>query len=276
MTRQTKLVVQITDGPWQGRRVLVTNPVPDRLELPVRRRDGSVGKVEYRVEKGPHGLFATRQVAVDPSLPTLAWRSWNILPLEDEGHMQGLFLTSANGEVWKHREPLVAICGGSAALEAQDGVERHEAPAPNCGCGIYAARTLSWLRTHGYTLEVFGLVTLWGRSRLHEQGFRYERAYPLALIMNDDRIGGDAGGGGNIFGAELGEGAAADGMDPELIKALAQMALLREAYGVPVALGAPERGVQIIARMREKGLLPAWSLPVLPPDVPRERITAGG
>lgn len=270
MTRTTKLAVTITDGPWKGRRILVRNPPPELVELPVQLRAGGTSTVTYRIDKGPHGLFGIRMVAPDQSLPSIGWRSWNLEALEGQ-----IFLKSTNGEIWKPGAPLVAVCGGTAALttpRVEGEPERHDAPAADCACGIYAARSLRWLRTHSYTLDVFGLVTLWGRSRQHEQGYRYERAYPLALIMNDDRIKA-AGVGGGIFGVELGQGP--EPVDRELVKTLSQMALVRDAYVVPVALGAPERGLAIIQRMREKGLLPSWSLPVLPTDV-RFQISEGG
>lgn len=257
MTRAARLAVSVLDGPWRGRRVLVGNPPPKTLDLQVRTVTGT-GIVRYSVDHGPHGYFARRLVDLDETLPTLGWRGWR-LSAEDGS----VGLLSSNGGPWPTEGPLVASCWKGAANP--DGTARepeHDAPAAGCGCGIYAARTLDWLRGEGYTLEVFGIVTLWGRSRQHEHGFRYERAYPLALILNDDRIGGEARG-GNILGDDLGS----DDADAEYVKALATVGLLRAAYRVPVALGAPERGLAIMATMRERGLLPKWAAAVLPPDL---------
>lgn len=262
MPKTTQLKVDVLDGPWRGRSVLVPNPPPHSIDLPVREKDGSVGSMRYRVDKGPHGLFAERYVVPDLSLPTIGWRSWHLAELGEDGTAKQLIITSANGAPWMPRTPLIARCGPERTGEDGQSEPQHPAPAEGCACGIYASRTMRWLRGHGYTLDVFGLVSLWGRSRQHDQGYRYERAYPLALILNDERIAAPNEG-GHIFGADLGS----DSVDATLAAALARLGFLHDAYGVPVALGAPERGIQIIGRMRDEGLLPTWSLPVLPTDI---------
>lgn len=270
MTITTRLKVKVLNGPWRDRDVLVRNPPPTRIELPVRHKDGSIGQLAYRIDKGPHGYFAELYVEQDATLPTIGWRGWRLIETggeEPNAPAKVTFLGSSNGTLWTPREPLVASCGPEKG-EGEEAEPKHDAPAEGCWCGIYATRTLSWLRTHGYTLEVFGLVTLWGRSRQHDQGFRYERAYPFALILNDARLPDQQrSNGGHIFGAELGS----DHVDATVAAALARLAFLHEQYGVPVALGAPERGIQIIGRMAEQGLLPKWSEAVLPTDIRAQR-----
>lgn len=268
MTITTRLKVKVLNGPWRDREVLVRNPPPPSITLPVRHKDGSLGQLQYRVDKGPHGYFAELYIEPDATLPTIGWRGWRLIENALGDTTPPItFLGSSNGTIWAHREPLVASCGPEKG-EGEEVDKRHDAPAEGCQCGIYAARTLRWLRDHGYTLEVFGLVTLWGRSRQHDEGFRYERAYPLALILNDARLPDQArSNGGHIFGAELGS----DHVDATVAAALARLAFLHEQYGVPVALGAPERGIQIIGRMADMGLLPKWSAPVLPTDIRAQR-----
>ncbi|MBK8293715.1 MAG: hypothetical protein IPK93_02670 [Solirubrobacterales bacterium] len=67
-----------------------------------------------------------------------------------------------------------------------------ETPAPKheCSCGLYAFH--AWPEHFGRSLlgpatleypQVFGVVEAWGRTELHNDGFRAEFARPLALLV---------------------------------------------------------------------------------------------
>ena len=77
----------------------------------------------------------------------------------------------------------------------------HPAPAPDCGCGLYAyhdpgirerdqmglgfARLAASLGGHELPVEIAGAVAAWGRIEIHEDGFRAERARVVALALDD-------------------------------------------------------------------------------------------
>ena len=64
----------------------------------------------------------------------------------------------------------------------------HDAPAPACACGIYAARTAPLALRYlvgrddpDVVQRVFGLVALWGRAFEGPDGWRGELAYASRL-----------------------------------------------------------------------------------------------
>lgn len=61
----------------------------------------------------------------------------------------------------------------------------HEAPAPDCECGLYAYHSLQEL---GPDDGVIGVVAAWGRLEVHHDGFRAERARILALARTDCEV----------------------------------------------------------------------------------------
>jgi hypothetical protein len=102
--------------------------------------------------------------------PVEGWRSWE-LERDDEG----LRLVSPLVEVgWPAGEALEAACRRHAA---------HEAPDPECSCGIYAVVTPDALGTVRGGVSVVGSIALWGRVVEHEQGYRGELAYPQRLRL---------------------------------------------------------------------------------------------
>jgi hypothetical protein len=65
----------------------------------------------------------------------------------------------------------------------------HEAPAPDCRCGIHAwhPRPKSAKRVLAGRFELPGIVEADGRVELHEDGFRAQRARPYAFIRLPNR-----------------------------------------------------------------------------------------
>jgi hypothetical protein len=59
--------------------------------------------------------------------------------------------------------------------------EPHEAPHPRCKCGVYAWHRLPPPGALPDPDRVFGVVTLWGRIEVHEDGMRAEHAAIKAL-----------------------------------------------------------------------------------------------
>ena len=75
----------------------------------------------------------------------------------------------------------------------------HSAPAPNCGCGLYAyhdpidpSKQASGLYSIMYmyadrpsTPRITGAIAAWGQIEVHETGFRAEKARIVALCLDD-------------------------------------------------------------------------------------------
>jgi hypothetical protein len=102
--------------------------------------------------------------------PVEGWRSWE-LERDDEG----LRLVSPLVEVgWPAGEALEATCRRHAA---------HDAPDPDCTCGIYAVTSPDALGTVRGGVSVVGSIALWGRVVEHEKGYRGELAYPQRLRL---------------------------------------------------------------------------------------------
>jgi hypothetical protein len=117
------------------------------------------------------------------------YRSWSIAT-------SGLLLGCSHAAPWPPRAPMFAQCHTNAEYA---GREPHlndgqwiAAPAPHCGCGIYAYKTDEWIEEYrtvtGWTWgepRVWGAVKLWGRIIEHQWGYRAEYAYPHELCTND-------------------------------------------------------------------------------------------
>lgn len=141
--------------------------------------------------------------------PVTGWRYWQLRPLTGLLHSVTHRLVA-----WKPGEPQHAVCqiGG------------HAAPAAGCACGIHAAPSLEALRQEGLCMKpaeplVMGTVALWGAVITDDHGLRAQHARPteLSLVV-----------------------APGTGDDPSSRQQLA-------AYGVPVAVVAPEEAVGEIA-----------------------------
>ena len=90
---------------------------------------------------------------------------------------------------------------GGKATEARcsnSRLPRHRAPAPECGCGLYAyhpdkesCRALHWPDDDGPLGAVVGVVEAWGRVELHADGFRAQKARPVAIARTGAPPGSD-------------------------------------------------------------------------------------
>jgi hypothetical protein len=64
--------------------------------------------------------------------------------------------------------------------------EPHDAPHPDCKCGVYAWHELPQAGPVPDPGRVFGAVALWGRLEVHADGMRAEHAEILALASAPD------------------------------------------------------------------------------------------
>jgi len=62
----------------------------------------------------------------------------------------------------------------------------HDAPAPNCGCGIYAAHIEEASRYYAPD-RVMIQVALWGTTHIHWTGARGQFAYPQKILVYPDK-----------------------------------------------------------------------------------------
>lgn len=141
--------------------------------------------------------------------PATGWRYWQLRPLTGRLHSVTHRLVE-----WKPGEDQHAVCliGG------------HAAPAAGCACGIHAAPSLDALRQEGLCMKpaeplVMGTVAMWGAVITDDHGLRAQTARPTRLsLVVPPGTGGD----------------------PSSEQQLS-------AYGVPVAVVAPEEAVGEIA-----------------------------
>jgi hypothetical protein len=68
--------------------------------------------------------------------------------------------------------------------------EAHDAPHPACRCGVYAWHSLPRVGPVPDPDRAFGIVVLWGRIEVHEDGMRAEHAAIRALSFSG-RLGRD-------------------------------------------------------------------------------------
>lgn len=183
--------------------------------LAVTFRDGRTGEVsadnvmqclalvERQVRASAPELLAADQ----PSPPTvqpvkrtgkaLGFRSWKL---------EGYALKSANEQFggWKVGEPTEAKCRRDGFVAAMVGItpaqarayygigfapEGHDAPHPDCECGLYALHAPEFMSRwhHDEPLMVHGAVLGWGRMEVHHEGFRAQYAQPVMLAFDGDR-----------------------------------------------------------------------------------------
>ena len=123
--------------------------------------------------------------------PVYGWRTWFVIPWEEDGLRLRSFVYSFT---WEPREPLHAYC---KALRGKPWSREgsHEAPNEGCDCGIYALSDPEGVdryyrdgsKTTGtFTREVYrarGLVALWGKVVPAEKGTRAEYAYPVRIEL---------------------------------------------------------------------------------------------
>jgi hypothetical protein len=117
--------------------------------------------------------------------PVVGWRTWNAV----DRHRRARLSSVIQRSVWPTREPLLASCRCARWALWPFSRLRHEAPAPDCGCGIYAAspgvvrRYLPEHVAESVMVRVIGRVALWGVVYEHEHGWRASAAYPTCLFV---------------------------------------------------------------------------------------------
>lgn len=121
----------------------------------------------------------------DGITPVVGWRAWEVT--------YGTALHSLHSEfVWTPGKPTRAKCTVAKRRHAPASCRcpLDAAPAANCTCGIYAARSLDTLPDDYITDRngfVLGRVALWGRTIVHDDGWRGELAYPQAFFLRPDQ-----------------------------------------------------------------------------------------
>jgi hypothetical protein len=128
------------------------------------------------------GSEEDRVVDVEPSTePVIGWRIWNLS--DEDGPV--LQPAGSGSDGWPWQRPMEARCTTPRLLTGH--LRRHEAPDPDCRCGVYASRSLPRLvrreRPAWPPPPVIGRVALWGRTIVHERGWRARFAYPDRLRL---------------------------------------------------------------------------------------------
>jgi hypothetical protein len=112
--------------------------------------------------------------APDFAEPLVAYRAWR---LAADGSLLSVHWISS----WPWQQRMSAGCRFMHS-------RRHESPAADCTCGIYALRepltAVSYARTH--LAAVVGSVHLWGDVVPADRGFRAQYAYPKTLCLFAD------------------------------------------------------------------------------------------
>jgi hypothetical protein len=111
-------------------------------------------------------------VVPDIAEALVGWRSWGLARTAD-----GIRIVSHGSTIWPAGSALAATCAAG---------KRHDSPARECRCGIYALLDhdlFPYYEYDGPAYAVFGPVYLWGEVIQGTKGFRAEYAYPKALYV---------------------------------------------------------------------------------------------
>jgi hypothetical protein len=247
-TRQARARVLAVDGPFAGKTLLLERELVarDAWEIPgatYRFADSDGGRLAYLAN-------------TDPQLPFIGWRGWGFAHRRGHGIPLAYDIpklaSGVSDVVWPGGAPLAAECNQIrrvhvAGSEQETEIAAHvgePAPQTDCSCGIYCTLTQRALHEAGHWYDdVVGLLAGWGRVVEHESGFRFARAYPVLLVVTADR---DAIASRRLF-----------------------VGPLRREYGVPVAMAAPERVLDVVSEYvaSATSALPEWVYRALPPDL---------
>jgi hypothetical protein len=167
--------------------------------------------------------------------PILAWRLWRVRRLETLRDEQPLRLAAAGRlgipKFWEPRIANRAVCSNPRTA--------HEAPWPECRCGIYglreradAERALARYSRGRLEGWVLGRASLWGRIVEGTRGWRAQLAYPYDLVV----FGGDE------LAAELRDVYAVDVTATERPVAPERRAKTRARRGEPARAELPPGG----------------------------------
>jgi hypothetical protein len=119
------------------------------------------------------------RIALDRSLesevstePVLAWRAWALSGRRDGSHLL-LRPVAGRSKTWPPGHPAEAVCKLGWF---------HEAPHPECSCGLHGTHGPDLLR-RTRSPAVLGRVALWGRVIEHELGYRGRFGYPQRIRL---------------------------------------------------------------------------------------------
>jgi hypothetical protein len=120
----------------------------------------------------------------DRMTPVVGWRAWDV----NDSQVRSLHSSFE----WEPGKPTRAKCDVPKRRHAPKSCRcsLEAAPGANCTCGIYAARSLDTLPDDYITDRngfVLGRVALWGRTIVHDEGWRGELAYPQAFFLRPDQ-----------------------------------------------------------------------------------------
>jgi hypothetical protein len=178
------LVFTVAGSAWAQ---LVRSPMPPGLDL-VRLglwcwwcARGFPGDRRF-VGEGPGTLTTAEIVPEAPTAPLVGWRAWRIGERirwdgGSDWETRPALTSLVVPEVWPKSEPMRALCFTSTSHARQ-------APAAYCHCGIYAVADPQCAHVFSRIgrRQVYGPVLTWGRTQVHERGWRSEFARPLALV----------------------------------------------------------------------------------------------
>jgi hypothetical protein len=128
--------------------------------------------------------------------PFEAWRVWRVVRGNGEyslrRHGEYRLRSVVQRTVWPADEALTAQCLGRPRLIPRLRHNRlHDAPEPDCECGIYAAalelvsQYVAEAPCQGFA-RVLGQVALWGTVIECERGYRASHAYPTRIYVPAD------------------------------------------------------------------------------------------
>jgi hypothetical protein len=108
---------------------------------------------------------------------------WRMLCVKEEsgesGNTSAYLVSPIKETVWRHP---VQVASCNAAVASQS----HQAPQPDCKCGVYAHYFISdaWagFESHREGFAALALVRAWGRVGFHASGFRAEYVQPAVLF----------------------------------------------------------------------------------------------
>jgi hypothetical protein len=118
-------------------------------------------------------------VTPDPLLPGRIYglRTWRVVDSDGRPHLAGPYQHTP----WPAAGLAVeAVCTEGGA---------HDAPAPDCQCGVHALHPSrkAARRVLGGRAEIPGVVEAWGDVQVHDAGFRAAYGRPYALVLQPGR-----------------------------------------------------------------------------------------
>ena len=116
-----------------------------------------------------------------------AWRFWELIGEEkkEDGHLELALASTAHAYIWPSREPTEASCDYCGDFYCHRTMRQNGISMFNCMGGLYGYKSKSFALRKDLAVSdgnaILGTVALWGRIIEHEEGYRAQYAYPLAL-----------------------------------------------------------------------------------------------